>query len=164
VNTNQQITQLSEANYELLVEALHILRELVAAAENDVFTDSPERASSVSEAEEAIRQAHQVFQTLEQTAWQILQEAEEAFYAISRARAHAANGNWPTPRSIADYMLWIQDEWEVQNHLVAENDPVCDPVYANALLNLVGELHGLGFKPSPVPWQLAMENTQLEMA
>ena len=163
MNKNQS-TQLSEANCELLVEALHILRELVAAAENDVFTDAPERASSVSEVEDAIRQAHQVFQWLEQAAWQILQEAEEAFQALSRARAHAANGDWPAPQSITDYMLWIQDEWEIQNHLVAENDPVCDPVYANALLSLVGELQGLGFKPSPVPWQLAMEDVQVEMA
>ena len=163
MNKNQS-TQLSEANCELLVEALHILRELVAAAENDVFTDAPERASSVSEAEDAIRQAHQIFQWLEQAAWQILQEAEEAFQALSRARAHAANGDWPAPQSITDYMLWIQDEWEIQNHLVAENDPVCDPVYANALLSLVGELQGLGFKPSPVPWQLAMEDVQVEMA
>ena len=163
MNTNQT-TQLSEANCELLVEALHILRELVAAAENDVFTDAPERALSVSEAEESIRQAHQVFQWLEQAAWQILQEAEDAFQAKSRARAHAANGDWPAPQSIADYMLWIQDEWEIQNRLVTENDPVCDPVYASALLNLVGELHALGFKPSPAPWQLAMEDTQLELA
>jgi hypothetical protein len=163
VNTNQTI-QLSEANCELLVEALHILRELVAAAENDVFTDAPERASSVSEAEEAIRQAHQVFQWLEHTAWQILGEAEEAFQAIGRARAHAANGDWPAPRSIADYMMWIQDEWEIQNRLVAENDPVCDPVYANALLSLVHELHALGFKPSPAPWQLAIEEAHLELA
>ena len=163
MNKNQS-TQLSEANCELPVEALHILRELVAAAENDVFTDAPERASSVSEAEDAIRQAHQIFQWLEQAAWQILQEAEEAFQALSRARAHAANGDWPAPQSITDYMLWIQDEWEIQNHLVAENDPVCDPVYANALLNLAHELHALGFKPSPVPWQLAMEDVQVEMA
>ena len=163
MNKNQS-TQLSEANCELLVEALHILRELVAAAENDVFTDAPERASSVSEAEDAIRQAHQIFQWLEQAAWQILQEAEEAFQALSRARAHAANGDWPAPQSITDYMLWIQDEWEIQNHLVAENDPVSDLVYANALLSLVGELQGLGFKPSPVPWQLAMEDVQVEMA
>ena len=118
----------------------------------------------MSEAEDAIRQAHQIFQWLEQAAWQILQEAEEAFQALSRARAHAANGDWPAPQSIADYMMWIQDEWEIQNHLVAENDPVSDLAYTNALLNLAHELHALGFKPSPAPWQLAMEDVQVEMA
>jgi len=163
MNTNQA-TPLSESNHELLVDALRILRELVSAVENDVFTDAPERASSVAEAEGAIRQAHQVFHSLERAAWQILQEAEDAFEAKSVARERAANGEWPAPQSISDFLMWIQDEWEIQDRLVAECPKECDLVYASALLNLVEELHALGFEPSPAPWQLAMEDAQLAMA
>lgn len=163
MNTNQ-VTSLSESNHELLVDTLRILRELVSAVENDVFTDAPERASSVSEAEGAIRQAHQVFHSLERAAWQILHEAEEAFEAMSVARERAANGEWPAPQSISDFLMWIQDEWEIQDRLVTECPKDGDLVYASALLNLVEELRALGFEPAQAPWQLAIEDAQLEMA
>ena len=68
MNTKQTIP-LSESNHDLLVDALRILRELVSAVENDVFTDAPERAPSVADAEEAIQQAPQVFHSLERAAW-----------------------------------------------------------------------------------------------
>jgi len=155
---------LSTANHHLLVDALHILQELVSAVENDVFTDAPERALSVAEAEEAIRQAHQVLRTLERIAWQILQEAEDAFEALSVARERAANGEWPEPQSIPDFLMWIQDEWDVQDHLVADSPKDSDLVYASALLDLVEELRALGFESSPVPWQLSLQNAQPEMA
>lgn len=102
MNTNQ-VTSLSESNHKLLVEALRILRNLVSAVQNDTFTDAPERASSVSEAERAIRQAHQVFHSLERAAWQILHEAEEAFEAMSvaRERAPMASGRHPNPFQIS---------------------------------------------------------------
>jgi len=163
MNTNQA-TPLSESNHNLLVDALRILRELVSAVENDVFTDAPERASSVSEAEGAIRQAHQVFHSLERAAWQILQEAEDAFEAMSVARERAANGEWPAPQSISDFLMWIQNEWEIQDHLVAECPKESDLVYASALLDVVKELHALGFEPSPATWQLVMEDGQLAIA
>ncbi len=163
MNTNQA-TPLSESNHDLLVDALRVLRELVSAVENDVFTDAPERISSVAEAEGAIRQAHQVFHSLERAAWQILGEAEEAFEAMSVARERAANGEWPLPQSISDFLMWIQDEWEFQDRLVAECPKESDLVYACALLDLADELHALGFEPSPVPWQLVMEDAQLAMA
>ena len=154
------------------MDALRILRELVSSVENDVFTDAPERASSVAEAEGpalsstegAIRQAHQVFHSLERAAWQILGEAEDAFEAMSVARVRAANGEWPAPQSISDFLMWIHDEWEIQDRLVAECPKDSDLVYASALLNLVEELHALGFEPSPALWQLAMEDAQLAMA
>ena len=163
MNTNQA-TPLSESNHELLVDALRILRELVSAVENDVFTDAPERASSVSEAEGAIRQAHQVFHSLERAAWQILQEVEDAFEAMSVARERAANGEWPAPQSISDFLMWIQNEWEIQDHLVAECPKESDLVYASALLDVVKELHALGFEPAPATWQLVMEDGQLAIA
>ena len=147
MNTNQT-TPLSESNHSLLVDALRVLRELVSAVENDVFTDAPERASSVAEAEVSIRQAHQVFHLLEQAAWQILHEAEEAFEAMSVARERAANGEWPAPHSIPGFLILIQDEWEIQDRLVAECPKEGDLVYASALLNLVEELHALGFESS----------------
>jgi len=156
MNTNQA-TPLSESNYDLLVDALRILRKLFSAAENDVFTDAPERASSVSVAEGAIRQAYQVFQSLELAAWQILQEAEDAFEAMSVARERAAYGEWPAPQSISDFLMWIQNEWEIQDRLVAECPKESDLVYASALLNLVEELHALGFEPSPAPWLILTE-------
>ena len=162
MNKNQT-TQLSTDNHDLLVDALRILQELVSAVENDIFTDAPERALSVAEAEAAIRQAHQLFHSLERTAWQILQEAEDAFEAISVARERAANGEWPAPQSIPDFLVWIQDEWEIQDHLVSDSPKDSDLVYANALLDLVEELRALGFEPSPAPWQLSLQNAQLEM-
>ena len=163
MNKNQT-TQLSTDKHDLLVDALRILQELVSAVENDIFTDAPERALSVAEAEAAIRQAHQVFHTLERAAWQILQEAEDAFEALSVARERAANGEWPAPQSIPDFLMWIQDEWEIQDRLVAESPKDSDLVYASALLDLVEELRALGFEPSPAPWQLPLQNARLEMA
>ena len=163
MNTNQT-TLLSESNHGLLVDALRILRDLVSAIENDVFTDAPERASSVAEAEATIRQAHQVFHSLERAAWQILHEAEDAFDALSVARQRAANGEWPAPQSIPDFLMWIQDEWEIQDHLIADSQKDSDLVYASALLDLVEELRALGFEPSPAPWQLPLQKVQMEMA
>ena len=162
MNKNQT-TSLSTANHDLLVDALRILQELVSAVENDIFTDTPERALSVVEAEAAIRQAHQVFYSLERAAWQILHEAEDAFDALSVARQRAANGEWPAPQSIPDFLMWIQDEWEIQDHLVADSPKDSDLVYVSALLDLVEELRALGFEPSPAPWQLPLQNVQLEM-
>jgi hypothetical protein len=163
MNKNQT-TQLSTDNHDLLVDALRILQELVSAVENDIFTDAPERALSVTDAEAAIRQAHQVFRTLERAAWQILHEAENAFEAMSVARERSANGEWPAPQSIPDFLMWIQDEWEIQDHLVSDSPKDSDLVYASALLDLVEELRALGFEPSPAPWQLPLQNAQLEMA
>jgi len=163
MNKNQT-TSLSTANHDLLVDALRILQELVSAVENDIFTDAPERASSVVEAESAIRQAHQIFRTLERAVWQILEEAEDAFEALSVARQRAANGEWTAPQSIPDFLMWIQDEWEIQDHLVADSPKDSDLVYASALLDLVEELRTLGFEPSPIPRQLPLQNVQLEMA
>ena len=156
MNKNQT-TQLSTNNHHLLVDALGILRTLVSVVENDVFTDAPERALSVSDAEAAIRQAHQVFRVLERAAWQILQEAEDAFDALSVARQRAANGEWPAPQSIPDFLMWIQDEWEIQDHSVADSPKDSDLVYASALLDLVEELRALGFEPSPAPWLVLTE-------
>lgn len=51
--------------------------------------------------------------------------------------------------------MWIQDEWEIQDRLVAECPKDGD---------LVEELRALSFEPAQAPWQLAMEDAQLELA
>lgn len=162
--TQNPNTPLSTRNHDHLVAALRVLRALVAAVENDVFTDAPERVLSVSEAEAAIRQAHQIFRDMERAAWHILREAEEAFEALSVARQRAANGEWPAPQSISDFLMWIQDEWIIQDRLVAESPKDSDLIYASALLDLVEELRALGFEPSPAPWQLTIQDARMEMA
>lgn len=59
--------------------------------------------------------------------------------------------------------MWIQDEWKIQAHLVVNSPKDSDLVYASALLDLIEELRALGFEPSPAPWQLSMQNAQLEL-
>lgn len=162
--TQNPTSPLSTANHTLLAEALSVLRELVAHAQNDVFTDAPERQNSVAAAEAAVVQAHQVFDKLERAAWQILEEAQDAFEVLSVARERAANGMWPEPEAIEDFLMWIQDESEIQDHLVASSPKKSDLIYAVALRGLVGELCALGFEPSMPPWQLTLQNAQQEMA
>ena len=97
----------------------------------------------------------------EPRAWQILAEADDAFGAKQMAQERASCGNWPAPATIPDFLLYIEDEAEVQEH---ENptDPdemIERTVYAAALRELALELRKLGFEPSPVPWAATDEPT-----
>ena len=93
----------------------------------------------------------------EPRAWRILEEAEEAFGAKQMAEERAACGEWPAPTTIADYLMYIEDEAEAQ-----ERETPTDPdemiermVYAAALRELAQELRKLGFEPAPAPWTAA---------
>ena len=77
----------------------------------------------------------------------ILDEAEEAFGARSLAFERASDGGWTAPENIPDFLLWLEDEAEVQESSGE------DKVYAHALRGLANELRTLGYWPSPAPWQ-----------
>ncbi|MEW5869895.1 MAG: hypothetical protein AB1894_11510 [Chloroflexota bacterium] len=87
--------------------------------------------------------------------WRMLTEAEETFGAKSMARERAACGGWPTPRSVADFLMWLEDEVEIQQQQSAghPNEMTERLAYAAALSELAAELRGLGFEPSTPPWE-----------
>lgn len=87
-------------------------------------------------------------------AWRMLAEAEEAFGAKSMALERSACGGWPTPRSVADFLMWLEDEAEIQQQQSADHpDEMTERlVYAAALSELAAELRGLSFEPSTPPW------------
>lgn len=105
--------------------------------------DSPDELPGVDLANEA-----------QGRAWRMLAEAEEAFSAKSMARQRAAYGNWPAPRSIPDYLMWLEDETAVQEQQAANHpeEAAERAPYAAALRGLAGELRQAGFTPTPVPW------------
>lgn len=90
-------------------------------------------------------------------AWRILAEAEEAFDAKSMACERAACGNWPSPSTIADYLMWLEDEARLQEQQIGSDTPDGreQAAYARALSDLAKELRGLGFEPGPAPWAAA---------
>ena len=97
----------------------------------------------------------------EPRAWRILQEAEEAFGARQMAEERAACGEWPAPTTIPNFLMWIENEAEVQ-----EREQPTDPdeliermVYAAALRELAQELRKLGFEPAPAPWTSRPQTT-----
>jgi len=79
----------------------------------------------------------------ENLANRILDEAEEAFGARSLARERAACGNWEPPVTVADYLLWVEDEAALQEELGE------DLIYAKALRGIANEIRELGFEASP---------------
>lgn len=87
-------------------------------------------------------------------AWRMLSEAEEAFNAKSMARERAACGNWPQPRTIPDFLMWLEDEASIQEQQIADHPEESGEraPYARALRGLAGELRQLGFEPAAVPW------------
>jgi hypothetical protein len=165
---------------KILTEALTLFQQLISWVDNDVFTDAPERAESVAGAEATLQLAHQVMEKIEKTfdaqaiedgkiiqsrlapqllmmvqadesqANRILDEAEEAFGARSLARERVACGNWAQPETVADYLLWIEDEATLQEETGE------DPIYARALRGIADEIRALGFQPSPPPWEKAV--------
>ncbi len=86
----------------------------------------------------------------ENLANRILDEAEEAFGARSLASERAACGNWEPPVTVADYLLWVEDEAVLQEELGE------DLIYARALRAIANEIRELGFEASPPPWKKAV--------
>ena len=90
----------------------------------------------------------------ERKAWDILAEAEEAFGAKSMAEDRAACGNWPAPKEIGDYMMWIKDEAEVQECQFADNPGETERgPYAAVLRGIHHELCLLGFSAIRPLWE-----------
>jgi hypothetical protein len=87
-------------------------------------------------------------------AFKILEEAEEAFNAKSMANERAANGGWPKPTTISDYLFWLEDEAAIQEDALNGNLPATDmdQAYTRALRGVANELRELGFRPSLEPW------------
>lgn len=87
-------------------------------------------------------------------AFKILDEAEEAFNAKSMANERAANGGWPLPVTVSDYLFWLEDEATIQEDFLNRNPhtTVLDEAYTHALRGVSNELRALGFTPSPEPW------------
>lgn len=82
----------------------------------------------------------------ERKAWDILTEAEEAFGAKSMAEDRAACGNWPPPKTVNDYMMWVKDEIKVQHDQLKDHPEEADrKPYLDALRGVYRELYLLGF-------------------
>lgn len=149
--TSYDILQL---DIEILAEVLKLSQELVFWVTNHVFIDASEQTVRLPEAEATLQQVHKTFGLIEKEindsaivqarqANRILDEAEEAFSARSRAQERAASGIWGQPEKVADYLFWIEDEAGL------EEERGNDPVYAKALQGVAEELRVLGFAPSP---------------
>ena len=87
-------------------------------------------------------------------AFKILEEAEEAFNARSMAEERAANGGWPKPATVSDYLFWLEDEATIQEDALnrSPRSDEMDEAYVQALRGVANELRELGFTPSPEPW------------
>jgi len=87
-------------------------------------------------------------------ACKILDEAEEAFDARSMAEERAANGGWPKPVTVSDYLFWLEDEATIQEDALNRNprSDEMDEAYVQALRGVANELREMGFTPSPEPW------------
>lgn len=86
----------------------------------------------------------------------ILREAEDTIGVKSMAEDRAACGGWPKPVTVADYLMWIEDEAEVQDDQAKEADSPDEiterTVYAAALQEVAKKLRDQGFRPSAAPW------------
>ena len=86
----------------------------------------------------------------ENLANRMLDEAEEAFGARSLARERAACpplGNREPPVTVADALLWVEDEAALQEELGE------DPIYAKALRGIADEIRALGIQAFSPPWE-----------
>jgi hypothetical protein len=77
----------------------------------------------------------------------ILDEAERSLGLKSLAQERAANGNWPNPETISDYLFWVEDEMSQQGGWPQNRR------YANQLRKVAEGLRQLGFLPSIAPWE-----------
>lgn len=167
-----QLQEIAELDLKLLARALKALRVLACAADNDIYTDAPECQASVDQAQEAIQAAYMVLaeirksvepppivESAEVLANRILDDAQEAFAARNVAEERAANGRFPRPVSIPDYLFWIEDELRLQGtyRLNQPQEQTQQRIYLQALFELTRELRWLGFVPSPAPWRALAE-------
>ena len=169
-NEMYTVPQAARLNSCLLTEALNALHNLVAAVDNDLFTDALECRSAINRAEDAIQDAYKVLVQIQtelgqdhggwstdpsnSRARRILCEAEDAFEVVSMAYERASCGDWPAPAMVQDYLFWIEDEARVQENLLCcDQASVEDRIYTRALWSLASELRELGYQPSLAPWQ-----------
>jgi hypothetical protein len=158
ISTDFPTEGLRHFDLKILAAILTLFHELISWVDNDVITDAPQRAESVTEAEATIQRVHNAVKRIEKEinertiaqscqANRILDEAEEAFGARSLAKERATCGYWELPQTVADYLLWIEDEASRQEELDE------DLVYVKALKGVTVEIRALGFEPSPPPWE-----------
>ena len=149
-----------QLDIEILAEVLKLSQELVFWVANNIYTEASPPAKNIPEAEAALQQVYKTFGLIEKEitdsviahahqANRILDEAEEAFNARSRAQERATCENWGRPEKVVDYLFWIEDEAQLQEKLNG------DRVYAKALQGVAQEIRALGFEPSPPPWERA---------
>lgn len=85
----------------------------------------------------------------------ILDEAEEKINVRDMAEDRAFCGNWPAPQHPEDYLMWIEDEVQVQRD-TAEEDPDLNAIrigYAAILDGIAKQLRDLGVKPIKPYWE-----------
>ncbi len=168
--TTQDLARLDSL---LLVQALQALQELTGAADADLYSEAPECQAGLNRLQDSIQQAYAVLMGIRQAlgsedvalaevrANRILDEAEEAFAARSLGEERALCGEWPRPSTVADYLFWIEDEARIQQ-AYRPDDPeqaAEQRFYVEALQELALELRGLGFSPSPPPWEAAVDRS-----
>jgi hypothetical protein len=82
-------------------------------------------------------------------AWRILAEADEAFGIKSIASERAASNNRPVPATILDYLMYIEEEAEIQEKAAARLPEKSKRMsLVRALRGVAGELRELGFTPA----------------
>ena len=160
ISTDFTTEGLRHFDLKILAAILTLFHELISWVDNDVITDAPQPTESVMEAEATIQRVHYAVKRIEKElnertiaqtrqAYRILDEAEEASGVRSLAKERAACGYWDLPQTVAEYLLWIEEEASRQEELVE------DLVYLKALKGVADEIRALGFEPSPPPWTKA---------
>lgn len=93
----------------------------------------------------------------ERNSWIKLFEWEISLGVMELAKDRAANGEWPCPIELGDFLMWIEDEIDLQINqftLIPGSDDVNVVFeYARALQECAFELRALGVRPSPPPWR-----------
>ena len=87
---------------------------------------------------------------IERRAWAILGDADTDMLAIlATVRQQAADYGFPEPKTVQDYLAWIEDEFAWQMHTAVTK---ADKAYAQLLSDPSTEIRDLDFEPSPLPW------------
>lgn len=121
------------ADGSLLCETMNALKNAVDAAVSEAIRFA---------AEEIIPAANDI------QAQEILLKAEDEISVLSMARDRAASGGWPEPKTPGDFLMWIEDEKNVQEDI---NDPD-GKGYILSLSILAMRLRSLGITPANLPW------------
>jgi hypothetical protein len=91
-------------------------------------------------------------------AFTILDEAESTIGVKSLARERASCGEWPAPKSIGQFLFWIEDEASLQADMAEVEADFPDgnetrlQTHAQALREVADRLRDIGFTPAPAPW------------